>query len=99
MGLGSRSGRSIKRHRARIEVSGRDEIIETIHRALEPEIKSPPNPERVRASASYSGGKLIIEIASRDIPSLRASINSYIYLAYAALKSLEAMERSGFNQK
>lgn len=99
MGLGSESERFIKRHRARIEFSGRDDIVGTIYRALEPEIKSPPNPERVRASAFYSEGRLVIEISSRDIPSLRASINSYIYLAYVALKSLEAIERSGSNQK
>lgn len=97
MGPGSGSERPIERYRAKIEISGESEIIETIYMALKPEIKSPPNPERVKADASYEGDKLVIEISSRDIPSLRASINSYIYLAYVALKSLESVGEKNTN--
>lgn len=79
----------IEKHRARIEVMGESKIIRIIYGALAPEIETPPNPGRVRASALYEEGKYVIEIISRDISSLRAAINSYIYLIYAALKSLE----------
>lgn len=94
MDQGSGSGLHIKSHRARIEIKGEDGVVKIVYEALKPEIESPPNPERVSVEAYYDEGKLTIEIISRDIASLRAAMNSYIYLAYAAIKSLEKIGKN-----
>lgn len=95
MDQGSGSRLCVKSCRAKIEVIGGDRIIEALHGALEPEIKTPPNPGRVSVTATHPEGRLFIEIFSRDIPSLRAALNSYIYLIYAVLRSLETAIESG----
>ncbi|HWQ17410.1 MAG TPA: KEOPS complex subunit Pcc1 [Sulfolobales archaeon] len=78
-----------KRYRAKIEVIGEGDMTRIIYEALAPEIETPPNLKRVGVSAYLDRERYVIEIYSRDIPSLRAAINSYIYLVYAALKTLE----------
>ncbi|MEM2203842.1 MAG: KEOPS complex subunit Pcc1 [Sulfolobales archaeon] len=78
-----------KRYRAKIEVVGESNIVGIIYEALAPEIETPPNLKRVGVIAYRDRERYIIEIYSRDIPSLRAAINSYIYLIYTAVKTLE----------
>lgn len=74
----------------RIELGGDDRLISALYRAIAIEALSPPNPNRVEARTLYETGRCIIEIRSTDIPSLRAAFNSYMYLLYTILRSLEA---------
>jgi tRNA threonylcarbamoyladenosine modification (KEOPS) complex Pcc1 subunit len=78
-----------RKYRAKIEVVGESDIVKIIYEALAPEIETPPNLKRVSVSAHRDRERYTIEIYSRDIPSLRAAINSYIYLIYTAIKTLE----------
>jgi len=72
-----------------IEVAGEGKLVEAIYEAVSLEVRSPPNPDRVWASSHIRADLLSIELYSRDISSLRAALNSYIYLIYTSLKSLK----------
>jgi len=70
-------------------VAGELKLVEAVYEAVSLEVRSPPNPDRVYALSSLRGDLLSIELYARDIPSLRAALNSYIYLIYTSLKSLK----------
>jgi tRNA threonylcarbamoyladenosine modification (KEOPS) complex Pcc1 subunit len=77
-------------HRAEIKIEGQDRLLRAIFESISLEVKSPPNPDRVHARSSYREGIISIEIYAHDMPSLRAALNSYLYLLYTLIKSLEA---------
>ena len=62
-------------------------IVKSIYSALNPDIKSSPDPG-VKTGACVYNSNLHIEIETNDVPSLRAIINSYLRLANASYKSI-----------
>ena len=78
-------------HRASIDIAEGEKVLRAICEAISLEIKSPPNPDRVYARSSCTDHMLSIEIYAQDIPSLRAALNSYLYLLHTAIRSLEML--------
>jgi tRNA threonylcarbamoyladenosine modification (KEOPS) complex Pcc1 subunit len=62
-------------------------IVKSIYSALNPDIKSFPDPV-IRTSACVNNSNLYIEMETSDVPSLRAIINSYLRLANVSYKSI-----------
>lgn len=62
---------------------------QAVYSALKPEAIEPPNPRRTRVSIDLVGSRVVIVIKAIDLASLRAALNSYIYLIYASLKSIK----------
>ena len=62
-------------------------IVKSIYSALNPDIKSSPEPV-VRTGACVYNSNLYIEMETSDVTSLRAVINSYLRLANASYKSI-----------
>lgn len=78
-------------HKALIEIAGQGKMLRAVCEAISLEIRSPPNPDRVYARSSCSENLLEIEIYAQDISSLRAALNSYLYLLHASMRSLELL--------
>ena len=81
------------------------ELTYSLYNALKPETKDPPNPKRTSISIAIdecsecsSRYNIVISIKAHDLASLRASINSYIYLIYASLKSLRTIKTAPDNK-
>ena len=62
-------------------------IVKSIYSALNPDIKSSPDPV-VKTGACLYNSNLYIDMETNDVPSLRALINSYLRLANASYKSI-----------
>jgi len=68
---------------------------ETIYRALQPELSEEVHP-RSRAECTLEDtGTLVLEVFSRDIPALRASLNMWLRLVNVAdeMQALARRER------
>lgn len=52
-----------------------------------------PAPGRGRVRVRMENGCIEVEVESRDLTGLRAVLNSYLHLAYAAYSSITALER------
>ena len=77
-----------------IEIMIEDEkVLNAVYCALLPETKKPPT-ERSKSFVYLNETKklIIVKIASRDLTSLRASINSYFKWLSAIINSLEVLE-------
>ena len=61
-------------------------IVKSIYSALNPDIKSSPDPVVRTGACLYNS--LYIDMETNDVPSLRALINSYLRLANASYKSI-----------
>ncbi|MEM4035347.1 MAG: KEOPS complex subunit Pcc1 [Fervidicoccaceae archaeon] len=68
---------------------------ETLLKALKPESLSAPSDKRGTVEVHREGARLLVEIYAKDVGSLRALLNSVIYMVYAALESLERSRRGG----
>ncbi|MEZ0290271.1 MAG: KEOPS complex subunit Pcc1 [Sulfolobales archaeon] len=62
--------------------------LNTIYRSLIPEAREPPNPSRVSVSIDKRDEYILIRIVSRDLSSLRAGLNTFLYLLSAVLRIL-----------
>lgn len=72
--------------RARIRISAKSRrAAASIYDALAPDLKRLPKTEG-RAEISLINSDVIFDIETRDVASLRASVNSYIRLADASYK-------------
>ena len=82
-----------KNYKARIQISFEAPahkstlIAKSIYSALNPEIKSSPDPV-ARTGACVYNSNLYIDMETDDVPNLRAIINSYLRLANASYKSI-----------
>ena len=79
--------------RAVIEISADYHFLKPIFMALKPETKSPPT-ERSKSIISFNETERLIriEIITRDLTSLRASLNSYFRWLSAIINSLKVIE-------
>ena len=65
-----------------------------VYEALKAE-EAQPSPERGRVTVSIDGDCVELRVEPRDLNSLRALLNSFLYLAHAAYAALEASSRLG----
>ncbi|MHA1616549.1 MAG: KEOPS complex subunit Pcc1 [Candidatus Njordarchaeales archaeon] len=79
--------------RAVIEISTNYHFLKAIFTALKPETKSLPT-ERSKSTISFNETERLIriEIITRDLTSLRASINSYFRWLSAVINSLKVIK-------
>ena len=59
-----------------------------VYEALKVE-ESQPSPDRGRVGVELSGDCIVLKIEPRDVGSLRALLNSFLYLAHAAADAVE----------
>jgi len=65
--------------------------LETVFRALKPEIKKPAT-TRSRADLEKEGKYLILEVEARDTVALRAALNAYLRWINSTANVLEVLE-------
>ncbi len=63
-----------------------------VYEALKAE-EAQPSPERGKVSVSIDGDCVEVRVEPRDLSSLRALLNSFLYLAHAAYAALEASSK------
>ncbi len=88
VGPSSRSQRSRFISEISIDLKNRRDA-QAVYNALKPEAIEPPNPRRTRVSIDLVDNRVVVVIEALDLASLRAALNSYIYLLYASLKSIK----------
>lgn len=62
-------------------------------RALEAEASQPVQPAKGYVKVVAEGGCLSVYLTAEDVNGLRAILNSYLYLVYAAYSSLRKLEK------
>ena len=77
--------------RAVIEICPGGAVARPLYEALKVE-ESQPSPDRGRVTVTLEGDCVVLRIEPRDVGSLRALANSFLYLAHAAA---DAVEKSG----
>lgn len=78
---------SQRKFNATIEIRA-DRSADAIYSALKPDVKS--SPQKHSATITLNGGKISIAISSDDLSQVRASLNSYLRLARAASRCIDA---------
>ncbi len=63
--------------------------LESTYKSLLPEVKSKPSKERGEAYIRIEDKCIVLEIVARDISSLRAMLNGYLYLVHALLNTID----------
>ncbi len=69
-------------------------VLESIYKALIPEVKSKPSKERGEVYLSIENECIMLKIIARDISSLRAMLNGYLYLVHALSNTIDIARRS-----
>jgi len=69
-------------------------ILESMYKALIPEIESKPSKERGKVYLSVEDNCIVLKIIARDISSLRAILNGYLYLVHALSNTIDIARRS-----
>lgn len=65
--------------------------LETIRKALEPEISKPPT-KRSKGILEIDGNFLVLNVEARDTVALRAALNAYLRWINSVVKVLELVE-------
>lgn len=68
------------------------EHLETIFRALEPEVRSPAT-LRSSVSLTKERGSLVLKATAKDTVALRATLNTYLRWMKSLISALEVLER------
>lgn len=69
-------------------------LLESMYKALIPEIKSRPSRERGEAYLSIENECIVLKISARNISSLRAMLNGYLYLVHTLSNTIDIVRRS-----
>ena len=84
----------MRRIQAYLEASFPDEkISKAIYAALEPEVKHKPDTHRSIAKIYGAKGNIRIDIEAEDLSALRATLNAYLYLLFAASNTIDAVRK------
>ncbi len=67
---------------------------EAIHKALKPETRHSIGP-RSRVAVLLIGRTLRIDVFAKDVPALRAAVNSYLRWVSGSATLIQAVDRSG----
>ncbi len=69
-------------------------ILESMYKALIPEVESKPSKERGEVYLSIRDNCIVLKIIARDISSLRAILNGYLYLVHTISNTIDIARRS-----
>ncbi len=78
------------RAQLRIELCGR-QVTEALCRSLKAEAKAPVDRERSAVSVECNEHEILILITAKSLSTLRAILNTYLYLIHAASSVLEEL--------
>ncbi len=69
-------------------------IAKTIYKSLIPEVESKPSKERGEVYLDLNDNCVVLDIYARDISSLRAILNGYLYLVHALSNTIDIVRRN-----
>ena len=79
--------------RVRISCNVGTGVAESIQSALKPEVTQEPNPS-IDSHLSVQGTSIIVTLEGNDVPTVRASLNTYLRLISASAESVATLEAS-----
>ncbi len=68
--------------------------LDSLYKALVPEVESKPSKERGEAYLDKGNECVLLRLVARDISSLRAMLNGYLYLVHAISNTIDVVRRS-----